>query len=210
MKTENGAVTLFMSLILLLTLTVIALTGSKSARMEQMVSANEYRALEVFHAAESGLEYGIRWLAGNRPTWVAGSCNQNDTLTAPVVSASNGDTYHQTVTYCRNTATKDYILVRATSVATQDATITASVQQYVRPNTILNPGYLLNAPPLVINGCVSGITGNPDVFPGATGNVALATSQTSTCVNTGHLNLNGGRCWVTPSAAPPGNIFLAR
>ncbi|MEO5362000.1 MAG: PilX N-terminal domain-containing pilus assembly protein [Magnetococcus sp. DMHC-8] len=194
MKTDRGAVTLFMSLIILLTLTVIALTGSKSARLEQLISANEYRALEVFHAAEAGLEYGIRWLAGNRPacTWVAGLCTYNVTMAAPAITASNGDTYNPSVTYTRTSANKDYTLVRVTAVSAQDATITASVQQYVRPNTMLTPGYLLNSPPLVIDGCVSGITGNPDVFPGGVGNVALLTSQPTTCVNTGHLDLHGG------------------
>ncbi|MBF0400805.1 MAG: hypothetical protein HQL90_08555 [Magnetococcales bacterium] len=191
---SRGAATLFMSLIILLSLTVIAVTGGKSARMEQMVSANEYRALEAFHSAEAGLEYGIRWLATITPTWVAGSCNQNMTLTAPALTASNGDSYNQTVSFCRNTATKDYVRVRATSVAVQDPTITASVQQYVRPNTILSPGFALNTPPLVVNGCVNGITGTPDVYAGGVGSLGLATSQTNTpaCIDTGHLDLHGG------------------
>ncbi|MBF0141348.1 MAG: hypothetical protein HQL74_13850 [Magnetococcales bacterium] len=190
---QSGAVTLLMSLIILLSLTTIVFTGAKSTRMEQLISNNEYRALEAFHAAEAGLEYGIRWLANNQPTWVAGTCNQNLTINPPALSVSSGNTYNQTVTFCQNTATKGYVLVRSTAVSAQDSNVTAKVQQYVRPNTILNPGYTLNAPPMVVNGCVSGITGNPSVDPGTSGGVALATSKPQTCVNTGHLDiLNSG------------------
>lgn len=189
-----GAATLLMSLIILLSLTVIAMTGGKSARMEQMVSANEYRALEAFHGAEAGLEYGIRWLASNKPTWVSGTCTQNVTMAAPAVVADNGYIYNQTVTFCRNTATRDYVRVGVTSVAAQDAAITATVQQYVRPNTILSPGFALDTPPMVVNGCVHGITGTPDIYPGAVGGIGLATSQANTaaCIDTGHLDLHGG------------------
>lgn len=197
MHKESGAVTLFMSLIILLALTLIVIAGGKSARVEQLASANETRTLEVFHAAEAGLEYGIRWLANHKPVWVAGICTQNLTLTAPAVTAGSGHTYNQMVTYCRNATTRDFVLVRATATSAQEATITASVQQYVRPNTILSPGYLLDSPPLVVNGCVqgahgnAGVTGTPDVFTGV-GEDALETSQSAGCIDIGHLNLHGG------------------
>ena len=195
---QGGAATLFLSLIILLSITVIAFIGGKSARMEQMISANEYRSIEAFHAAEAGLEYGMAWLVGNKPTWLSGTCDGTaaKTLTqlAPNLLAGNGDTYTQTVTYCRWDATKAFVRLQSTAMATQDTTVTATVQQYVRPNTILDPGYVLNSPPIVVNGCVNGITGNPDVYPGAVGNIGLATSHANTggCIDTGHLDLNGG------------------
>lgn len=195
---QTGAATLFISLGLLLAITVMAFTGSKSARMEQLISANEYRTLEAFHAAEAGLEYGVVWLVGNKPTWITNLCDGESarmmTKTAPDMLAGNGDTYHQTITYCQFDARRPYILVRATSVASQDATITANVQQYVRPNTILSPKFALNTPPIVVNGCIHGITGTPDVYPGAPGELAVVTSQphTADCIDTGHLDIHGG------------------
>lgn len=203
---QQGAVTLLMSLILLLSLTLIVFTAAKSGRVELLLSSNELRALEAFHAAEAGLEYGIRWLADKQPAWTATAiANCTETLVQTVTLDAAPD-YTQTITYCRNTAdanTRAYVRVAAQAVSAQDANNTATVQQYVRPNTLLTAGYLNSAPPIVVNGCVGGdkqnssITGTPDVHPGEAGGVVVLSNAETSCLRTGHLELHGGTLATT-------------
>ncbi|MEO5349236.1 MAG: hypothetical protein H7836_06295 [Magnetococcus sp. YQC-3] len=199
---QYGAVTLLMSLVILLALTTIVFTGAKSARMEQLVSANERRSLEVFHAAEAGLEDGIRWLDGIQPAWTTtavSNCSQTYVRTSSLTVGS--DSFNLTITYCRNaasTSTRQFVQVTSQAVSAQDATVTATVRQYVRPNSIMTKGYLSGAPPIVVNGCIGGdgknssITGTPDVYPGEPGDVVVLSNENTSCLRTGHLDLNQG------------------
>ncbi len=56
---ERGAVTLLVTLILLVTMTVSTLLVSKSAVMEQRIAVNELAAVQAFEAAEAGAGLGL-------------------------------------------------------------------------------------------------------------------------------------------------------
>lgn len=61
-KRQEGAATLLVSLILLIAVTLIVIVTSRSAVMEQRISANEVRAKSAFEAAQAGLEFGISYM----------------------------------------------------------------------------------------------------------------------------------------------------
>jgi hypothetical protein len=69
------------------------------------------------------------------------------------------------------------------------ATATRSLIQSKRDINTFTKG---SPPPLVINGCLSGVTGTPDIYPGV-GEAALQTSSTDTsssCIDFGNFSIN--------------------
>ncbi|MDQ2695356.1 MAG: hypothetical protein M3Z21_08255, partial [Pseudomonadota bacterium] len=174
--------------------TLITFTVARTGLVEQQISGNEYRAREAQQAAEAGLEYGIAWLAKNSPSWTAAGGFETAApgAAAPAIVAGNGDTYTATVTYRRSTAsnlTQRFVTITATATAAADPSITATVRQTTFTHTVLDPGF--NEAPLVVNGCMSGISGNPDIYP-AHGRPAIVTSQPAGCIDEGHLTIHNG------------------
>ena len=197
---QQGTVTLLMSMILLIATTLLAFVGAKTALMEHRISGNEYRSMEVYQAAEAGLEYALIWLGtpGNSVSWTAGSnpaCsgsfNENGMTAGPDITAANGDTYALSLAFCRNTATANHVIqVAATATANQDSSISKTVKIYTRADLgPVNPGF--SAAPLVFGGCMNNVNGTPDVWP--TSGVAIEAKDGNLgCINTGFLGLNGG------------------
>jgi hypothetical protein len=168
-------------------------TSSKVSIQEARISTNDVLAHEVKHAAEAALNFGIAWYSANEPTWSASGALEvgSPTAAVPNLSASNGDTFAGTVLYSRDPAAREYIRVTATATAVSNASVTATVRQYVRTNSLLqNPD--LDVPPLALEGCMSNITGNPDLIPKDAGEVSIATGQTVDCIDQGSLGYNGG------------------
>jgi len=189
-RRQCGAATLLFGLLLLMGAAVLSFTTARTGVMEQRIANNEVRTIEAQQAAQAGLEYALAWLGKNH--WDTGDA----TPTPPVLTDVNGFSYSSSLAFSE---TSGYIEARATSQATTDASITAKAAQYVQQNTLLSgPGAA--ADPLVVDGCMGGgpggITGNPDVFPenwnGGSPGVAIATSQDSSCIDEGHMNLHGG------------------
>lgn len=104
-------------------------------------------------------------------------------------------------------ATALYIQAVSTATAQSDPSIQAVAEQYTlaQPANILSQEFFgVNVPPIVLNGCLSGITGNPEVYPDRAGLAYLATSQdpngiavalgvpVGSCINPGHLDTNSG------------------
>jgi hypothetical protein len=169
-------------------------TGTRISVQEARITNNDVQAHEVRHAAEAALDYGITWYSMSEPVWtVSGGLELGSPTTAmPAIAASNGDTYTPTVVYSRNPAASSYVMITATATAASNASVTATVRQYVAGNALLRmPG--LNGPPLMVGGCLSDVAGNPDIWPAAGGEVAVATSEPPDCLDEGaHLGYNGG------------------
>lgn len=207
---QRGAVTLMMSLIILIAITLLSLYSARTAVMEQRISSNEYRTMEVDQAASAGLEYGLIWLgtAGNSASWApgtnpacSGAFDEFATLAGPGINAANSDTYALSIVFCRNTAVNNTVIqVASTATAVADASISKTVRVYTRSkNGPMNPAF--SAAPLVFSGCLSNVNGNPDVWP-APGGIAIETKTGSLgCVDQGHLGLDG-----EGSVNPPGTI----
>ena len=188
---QRGAVTVFVALMLMMVMTIMVMTVGKFAYVEQETAGADYRAREASEAASAGLEYAMAWLdddnsCDNCITDVAldfeGSSVAN--LTMPNIAYDAGDndpatgtgyTYNPTVTLTKgNNFALGFMLVESTldTVAgntESGVTITGSEQVYVTQwNQFMTPAGL-NAPPLVINGCLENIVGGPTVFPSAEG-----------------------------------------
>jgi len=203
---QRGAVTLMMSIIVLIAVTLLSIYSAKTAVLEQRISTNEYRALEVDQAANAGLEYGLIWLGtkGNAVTWTTGtdpSCfgtfDEYGSLTAPNINAANSDIFTSSILFCRNTTvSKNVIQVVSTATASSDSSLVKTVRVYTRAKQgPVSPGFI--QAPLTLSGCLSNVNGNPAVWP-FPGGIALETKVGSqTCINQGSLSFDGNGA-VTP------------
>ena len=207
---QQGTVTLMMSMIVMIAITLLSIYSSKTAIIEQRISANEYRALEVNQAASAGLEYALIWLGttGNSVSWSAGinpACsgtfNETGSLSGPAITAANSDTYNLSIIFCRDTSVNENVVqVASTASANSDPAITKTVRVYTRaePGPV-NPAF--TGAPLTLSGCLSNVLGDPDVYPVA-GGVAIETKSSSLpCIDLGHLDLDGDG-----SVSPPGTV----
>ena len=206
-RRQAGAASLAVTMILLFVILMVTLYGARALVQDTRAGANEYQTARAFEAAEAGIEYGMAWLNANPQPYnfvadkapfgafplcaTASACQRmaaDKTLDLP-----NGFTV--TVRFRRATVPIEQLNVTevlAHAVSTSDANTTALARQkaFVSPFNKNQPGN--GAPPLVLNGCLSGVTGNPNIYPKAAGSNAIVSSQSATCLNEGHLNLNGG------------------
>lgn len=213
---QRGVTTLVISMVLMLAITILVLAVARTGLMEQRMFSNEYRSKEAAEAAEAGLEYGIAWLGnGTIPVWTlaAGEETAVPGAVPPPIIAGNGDQYNLSITYTRPPANPRYVEVTATAAAASDASSTATSRQHVYRKTALSTNGT-NAPPLLLDGCMSGVTGSPDIYPegftaGSVG-TAIVTSQPTvtgavTCLDLGGMSVNGGSS--NHNAFTPGQLW---
>ena len=121
---QCGFTTLMIILILLMTLTTITLTSTRSSMLEQYLTGNDIRTLEIQESAEAALEFGILWASQNTLPWQ----NVADTLiecptdancpTIPnIFKGNDGGVINVSFKFERNPATPNTI--KLTAVANQ-------------------------------------------------------------------------------------------
>jgi len=222
-RQQQGMAVLVMCLILLLSVSMLLLNSGKTSVMEQLISANEYRAKEVAQAAEAGLDWGAAWAAGTAPDWsnigVPTQCYGKDegglfdesaipTDTPTPVTAVSGNIYKLDIIYCRNSANRKVFRIVSTATSQLDGSVAKTLRVYSTPvSSVFSPFF--SGAPLIVDGCVSNTAGTPQVHPYAVGDVVYETSQSFAqadahlpkCTRAGFnekLNLNGG---VTQNSA---------
>ena len=217
-RKQQGMVVIIMSLLLLFSVSMLLLNIGKTSVMEQMISSNEYRAQEASQAAEAGIDFGLAWAGGNLPSWsapgaVPATCYGDKETTAgfdqsaspsgiiPPITAASGDQYELTITYCRNSVNRSFFRVVATAVSTADGSVNKTLRVYSSPiSSVLSPTF--SGVPLIVDGCLKNVNGNPATIPFQVGDVVYETSQNLTqangppiCAQPGNsvgLNLSGG------------------
>lgn len=236
---QKGAVTVFVALILMIAMTMMALTAGKYAYVEQQTAGADYRAQEAAEATTAGLEWAIAWLDDDNqcdncvvgtPLDLEGASVAN--VAMPNIAYDAGDqddatgtgyVYNPAVTLTKaNNLAAGFTLVQSTldtvTGSTESGiTITGSEQVYITQwNQFLTPAGR-NAPPIVVNGCMINITGNPTVYPTAAGPAILTVetdapvdwndpnAPTGSCLDTGHLDVllcGGDTCGVGENGNP--------
>jgi Tfp pilus assembly protein PilX len=81
-RTQRGAATLLVALVLLLGGTIIAFFANRGFIFEQRTSANQYRATSAFELAEAGAEWALGKVNENLPLTSASSCTASSSTTA--------------------------------------------------------------------------------------------------------------------------------
>src|SRR6185369_2381819 len=205
-RNERGGAALGITLILLFLMTILAVLGTRVLVQDTRSTANELQAARAFEAAEAGLEYGAAWLAQNAPpySFVADSAAFGTAAACPAAKGCERIATDQTlsiggfgvtVRFRRATvplSDMNYIEVLAHAVSVADSANRATTRQkfFLSPFNSNKSGF--TAPPLVLSGCLSGVTGNPDLNPADAGATGILSSSAASCLNEGHLNLHGG------------------
>jgi len=223
-RRQPGIITIAIVLILLLSLTFIALTTSRTAMVEQQITGNDMRAREAFESAEANMEWSLAYLTNDKSfsnykglAWADDPSGKQISVpnanTGDLVTDQDNFSYSFQVRYERRPGS-NFIKIISTTNETSDNSITATSEQYVKAASIFdnNPGF--NPPPLLMDGCLSDVLGTPDIYIGARADgVAAGTSKSpvnqgawgdgndtdNSCLKQGHLNAHGGQ--------PKGEIF---
>ncbi len=249
-RPSSGAVTVFVAAMLVVLAGLSGVYALKSVLFEQKDANNHYWGSQAHEAAQSGVEHGLAWLkltytSATPPTFwqppssslcppgLAGlqyQCYNLSTHPGVNTDLEVGDiTYTVTVRLARD-------IVRSPNVATISAIAenTANLAQTeVRQNVYIPtipPGPTEPPPPLIVSGCISAVTGNPDICPqNAVGSPCPTTSgggtlgtavrnlyipdlppadgvisaaERAACLDVGHLNLHGGAVLSPPAPTP--------
>ena len=194
---QSGAVTILVVLMLMIVMSVLALTTGKVVFVEQETVGADLRTQEASETASAGLEYALAWLDDGNDCV---NCVEGTTLNFEgstvanaaipnITYADSGYAYNPSVSL---TKTEDYLLVSSSldTVAgntESGQTITGSEQVYVTLWNRYLTGDGVNAPPMVINGCLVNPVGTPDLFPSPEG-PAILSLVTSTPVDWTHAD----------------------
>ena len=193
---QHGLATLAVALIMLFMMSLLVFNTSSGMLLELKTGNNHYFQAKALEAARGGVEYGISWLntASNSVTsWTADATGPSGNNQKATLSLANPQTiggHSVTISMWRNSATPSIIEVQAIATETSNGDATATVREKIYLNRV--QFNRVSIPPLVINGCLSGVTGNPDMHPVNNGDVVIQSSQATSCLDNGHLGLNGG------------------
>jgi Tfp pilus assembly protein PilX len=198
--TQRGAITLAISLAILVLSTLVTFNLSKAILMEQKITNNEARAKQAFEVAEAGLMEALTYLQSNPDVDGNGSIDpvfDTDSDGTGDSTSKNIGTGRVTVTTCDlgtvNCASGgDMTTIRITAVGTSDDRSASRTISYTM--TVINP--LGNAPdnPFITRGSA-----------GFGGSVYIENLEGHSTVWTGgSVSLSGNGGTAVPSVSDPG------
>jgi hypothetical protein len=152
---ERGAASLLVALVLMMSITLLTLAVAHTQLTETRMAGNERWQKRLLLAAESAAEAATAVLTRAAPALPWSAAGEDTTLVSrarPVESAGGVETR---VIYRRSDRNSPFVEIQALSSAQGGRGIAARVSEQVRLLTVLSP-LAESAPPLVINGCLSG------------------------------------------------------
>jgi len=192
---ERGAASLLVALVLMMSITLLTLAVAHTRLTETRMAGNERWQKRLALAAESAAEAATAVLTGASPALTWTPADQDTTLVSrarPVESSGGVETR---VTYRRPDRNSPFVEIQATSSARSGRGIAARVSEQVRLLTVLSP-LAESAPPLVINGCLSGaavISIRPINSDSHTAGDALWRYTASPCPALAAVDMHAGR-----------------
>lgn len=248
-RRQRGSATLFVSVMLVVLVTLSSVYALRSVLFEQKDSSNHYWTTQAHEVAQSGIEHALAWLDVSYADGIPATFNGPIWGAADAALCPPGFTGVQWQCLALDTSTG---LDASTDVIAQHTLQVRILRDITRPNLALlwaRASHATNLsqavvqqvayipfgqgggqqPPLVVNGCIAGTTGTPQICPdqgqgapcpilaspGAVGtsikNLRLenldgvgdiSQADKNACLDTGHLNLHGGDI-VAPAVPAP-------
>lgn len=186
-RLQGGIAALAVILVLLFSISGITLYAANTGVLEQKVSANDHRAKQLAVAADAGLDYAMAYLAVNSPTWVTDATDSNFEVNSNSLSTTQGN-FLATIQLRRPVSERRRVTITTTATESGGGPATA-----VSRTVVLQKALVATAPesPLVVNGCVSDVSGNPDIY-NYSSSYEIVSSQASGCVEQGHFGGSTG------------------
>jgi Tfp pilus assembly protein PilX len=150
---QQGFAALLVVMVLLVGMTTISLTVSRSGMLEQAITGNGLRALEAQKAAEAALEYVMAWAttawATTQPIPVGTTVYCGTDLGCPALPTDlagiDGGTFVLTVQFTRDSADSSFVKVSATATQS-DNNSAATVSCYIKQDTSSIPYKVIRIP----------------------------------------------------------------
>ena len=163
-RSQRGSATLLMALALMIALTIMTLSVTRTQLLEQRIAGNHHWHTRLLFLSEAGLARGAQRLTGdgNDLTWhrPAGGAG---TLHRMQLSEGAPDVDTQLVLQ-RPDTDATFVLIEATASRNDGSGLQVRTRQLVRPLSLLSPlGEA--APPLVVNGCLTATPTSLEVRP---------------------------------------------
>jgi len=198
---QSGAATLLVALVLMMSITVITLAVARTQVAEQRITANDNWNIRLSLQAEASLAQGIAYL--NRSfealTWTAEP--EDDSLISRLSFPGNWPDIKTELVIRRPAGPGEYISLHAISQRNDNSNVLANAQQHVRPLSVLTP-WIEFAPPLVINGCPTGVPGNVHIRPLNTDSdqagEAIWLNEDASCPAVHSIDIHGGSVTQKP------------
>jgi Tfp pilus assembly protein PilX len=145
---QQGFSTLLVVMVLLVGMTTISLTVSRSGMLEQAIAGNDSRALEAQKAGEAALEYVMAW-ATTQQIPAALNVNCGTDLGCPALPTDlagiDGGTFVLAVQFTRDPADSSFIKISATATQS-DNNSAATVSCYIKQDTSSTPYKVIRIP----------------------------------------------------------------
>lgn len=182
-RNQRGVAALLVILILLFSISGMTLYAANTGLLEQKVSTNDYRAKQLAEAADAGINYAQAWMAQNTNEITWGTAADGFQTSTNTVSTSMANGFLANIVFTRAVTMPDHVLITSTATETGGSSVTA-----VAKLGVVQKKLLVGPPnsPIVVNGCVSGVTGNPDIS-NTSGTTEIVSSQNAACVDQGHF-----------------------
>lgn len=186
---HSGAVTLTMTLVLMVLSTMIVIFAANYGKMLSKSIANIQRNGQAYEAAQAGLEFGINYLQQNSSTILANPVSgyipaYSDSNITNVTLPNNSKF---SITYSNPTA-YNYTVIKVSSTGTSDdSSSTRTISQLVKFGSLL-----LNAPtrPLILKGALT-LTGSSQIY-NTNNNFTVQSGSTTSLFNTSLTFLSSG------------------
>jgi len=161
---QQGAATLLVTLMLTMSITIVTLAVARTQLVEQRISSNENWSTRLSLEAESGLARGIVYLNGavGKLSW--SDEVDNNTETSRITLEMSTPDISTELVFSRAVNFDRMISVQATARRTDGSNILARISQYVRLLSVMTP-LAESLPPLVVNGCPTGLPQAIDIRP---------------------------------------------
>lgn len=185
-RRQQGVSVLLIVVMLTFLVGIVAVIVTRSGVHEGAISANDVRAHEAHEAAQAGLEYALAW-ATRTPVTQAINCPGNALCPSldPVTGTTSGESYTLALQFTPGVANQ----VRVRVTATNADNGRASAEAWIKQVSLLRDESAF-PPPLVINGGLEVVLGNPVIDTGNPATTAIVTSGLVADINTGNFNKN--------------------
>ncbi len=199
---EEGAATLGIALILILIISIGAFASANVVLNDTKGARNEVVTLRALNSADAGINYAMSWLGVPANTsdpsfvWTATS-DPATNVNGKTLTISN-DGFTVTMTFYRQlVASQNFTdasptglttqIIQIVAVATGETSASAQVSQKVYLPTVINNSF--SGSPIVVQGCLSGVTGSPNVsgVPNNMGDITTSANSATNCINPGSL-----------------------
>lgn len=226
---QQGFIVLVMVIVLLTVATITTLMVGRVALIEQKIVGTDVRNKEIYSAVSGGLEYGVNWFEQNHGELIWSDADHdgvscaNDTAAPKAYGQTqlNADSYTHNISYRLKNCLDGHpvvITVESMASAVNDSHIRKTVAIDVMVgliNELFSPSVTgakpseFNGPPVMVEGCMGGVKGNPNIYPNTELGIAIGTTTgTINCIDQGHFNLNGGtKKALLPSMSLAESIF---